>query len=132
MVTRSRKCRLLQRLMTPEFLRIPVVPSDDGNSQNMLLLPDAILGGFTKPRESRISETRPSVCFTISPSSERRSLWANESASSIHERSGTLPSDHKHSASQAERRPAFSSEVALPIIGPQPVMQNGVRHSIAK
>ncbi|KAI0243220.1 hypothetical protein LSAT2_023296 [Lamellibrachia satsuma] len=24
----------------------------------MLLLPDVILGGFTKPRESRISETR--------------------------------------------------------------------------
>ena len=34
-----------------------MVPSDDGNSQNMLLLPDAILGGFTKPRKSRISET---------------------------------------------------------------------------
>ena len=44
--------RLLQR-----FLRIPVVPSDDGNSQNMPLLPDDILGAFTKPRESRISET---------------------------------------------------------------------------
>ena len=34
-----------------------MVPPNDGNSQNMLLLPDAILGGFTKPRESRISET---------------------------------------------------------------------------
>ena len=34
-----------------------MVPPNDGNSQNMLLLPDGILGGFTKPRESRISET---------------------------------------------------------------------------
>ena len=34
-----------------------MVPPNDGNSQNMLMLPDAILGGFTKPRESRISET---------------------------------------------------------------------------
>ena len=33
------------------------MPSDDGNSQNMIMLPDAILGGFTKPKESQISET---------------------------------------------------------------------------
>ena len=61
--------------------------------------------------------------------------------SSIHERSGTLPSDHKHSTSQAERPPAFNSEVAPSnhrhstsqrerrpaFISPRPVRQNGIQ-----
>ena len=34
-----------------------VMPPDDGNSQNMHLRSDSLLGAFTKPNESRISET---------------------------------------------------------------------------
>ena len=43
-----------------------VMPPDDGSSQNMQLWPDYLIGAFTKPSKSRISETSHNLARSIS------------------------------------------------------------------